>query len=211
MGLFRSRKSRTGERGERKTSVGRPTKADKPRKSGSSHEPGSFRRVLRFAIWLVAGIAVMAGAGYLVTAIWLFPAPLLPSERAVPRLMGLREREAMRQIEQLGLAVTTSREPHVSAGAGIVVWQDPPPGVVAPRSTRVSITVSSGLPHARVPDVRGMDLAMVERLLAAVGLSVDGVDTVAVKARVPGTATGTTPAAGDSLAIGRGVIVHLAR
>ncbi|OGU03759.1 MAG: hypothetical protein A2085_00565 [Gemmatimonadetes bacterium GWC2_71_10] len=212
MGLFRSRKSRAGgdERKERQTTAGRPTNPDQPRKAKSG-ERWSLRRALRFVLWLVAGIAVMAGAGYLVVAVWLFPAPLLPSERVVPRVIGLGEREARRQIERLGLVATAVSEPHPTAAAGLVTWQDPPPGVAAPRDTRVRVTVSSGLPRARVPEVRGMDLAMVERMLAAVGLRIETIDTVAVKGRTPGSATGTTPAAGDSLQIGRGVIVHLAR
>ncbi len=211
MGLFRSRRSRAGgERKERQTTTGRPTNPDKPRKAKPG-APWSFRRALRFVLWLVAGIAGMAGAGYLVVAVWLFPAPLLPSERLVPRVIGLTGREASRQIARLGLVATTVNEPHVTAAAGLVTWQDPPPGVTAPRNTRVRVTVSSGLPRARVPDVRGMDLAMVERLLAAVGLRVEDIDTVAVKGRAPGSATGTTPAAGDSVPVGRGVIVHLAR
>ena len=195
MGLFRSRKSRAGgERKERPTTAGRPTNPNKLRKAKGG-EPWSLRRALRFVLWLVAGIAVMAGAGYLVVAVWLFPAPLLPSERVVPRVIGLGEREATRQLER----------------AGLVTWQDPPPGVTAPRATRVRVTVSNGAPSARVPDVRGMDLALVERMLAAVGLRIETIDTVAAKGRTPGSAAGTTPAAGDSLRVGRGVVVHLAR
>ena len=211
MGLFRSRKSRAGgERKERPTTAGRPTNPNKLRKAKGG-EPWSLRRALRFVLWLVAGIAVMAGAGYLVVAVWLFPAPLLPSERVVPRVIGLGEREATRQLERVGLVATTVSEPHVTVAAGLVTWQDPPPGVTAPRATRVRVTVSNGAPSARVPDVRGMDLALVERMLAAVGLRIETIDTVAAKGRTPGSAAGTTPAAGDSLRVGRGVVVHLAR
>lgn len=213
MGLFRSRKQRaTGKPAERKTTAGRPTRPEpgpEPRKR-RARDPDAFRRFLRYAGLLLAGIAVMAGVGYLVVAIWLFPSPLMPSERVMPRVIGLSENEADRQLGRLGFTVTTAREPHLTAGAGLVTWQDPPPGVAVTTDTRVSVTVSGGMPYARVPDVTGMDLPMAERLLAAVGLRVDAVDTVTIKTQHPGVAAGTTPARGDSLPMGRGVTVHLA-
>lgn len=169
-----------------------------------------WKRALRYAGLLLAGIAAMAGVGYLVAAIWLFPAPLLPSERVVPRVIGLSENEAQRQLERLGFPIEELREPHVTAGPGLVTWQDPPPGVAASTDTRVAISISSGAPRARIPDVRGMTLPMAERLLAAVGLRVEGVDTATAKAQL-GTAAGTTPPIGDSVAVGRGVIVHIVR
>lgn len=214
MALFRGRFAGGGKDGggKRKTDPGRPTREAKPpRPPRGRARGGRPRTVLRFLAWLLAGIAVMAGGGYLVAALWLFPAPLLPSERIVPRVIGMSEREAGRQLQQLGFRVATAREPHPSAGAGLVTWQDPPPGVAAPRDTELRLTVSAGTARARVPDVSGLDLVMAARLLAAVGLRLDGVDTAVVKGRMPGIAVGSTPAAGDSVPLGRGVVVHLAR
>lgn len=213
MGLFKGRFAGRGARtsGEkRKTDPGRPTQEGK-RPRGARAAPRAPHTVLRFFAWLLVGIAVMAGGGYLVAALWLFPAPLLPSERIVPRVIGMSEREATRQLQQLGFQVQTASEPHPTSGAGLVTWQDPPPGVAAPRDTELRLTVSSGTSRARVPDVAGLDLMMAARLLAAVGLRLEGVDTAAVKGRMPGIAVGSTPAAGDSVPLGRGVVVHLAR
>jgi serine/threonine-protein kinase len=194
--------------GKRATDPGRPTQ-DRKRTPRTAHR--SPRTVLRFLAWLLGGIAVMAGVGYLVAAVWLVPSPLLPSERVTPRVIGLTDREAARQLEGDDLVARRVSEPHPSAAAGIVTWQDPPPGVAVPKDSEVRIVVSSGLPRAVVPDVRGMDLALVEQLLGAVGLRVESVDTVVAKGRTPGTAAGTSPSAGDSVPLGRGVIVQLAR
>lgn len=211
MALFRGRFAGGGkDGGKRKTDPGRPTR-EAPRQREARPRGRSPRTVLRFFAWLLAGIAVMAGGGYLVAALWLFPAPLLPSERVVPRVIGMSEREASRQLQRQGFRVASTSEPHPTAGAGLVTWQDPPPGVAAPRDTELRLTVSSGTARARVPDVAGLDLAMATRLLAAVGLRFDGVDTTVVKGRMPGIAVGSTPAAGDSVPLGRGVIIHVAR
>ena len=165
---------------------------------------------LKWALWLVAGIAVTAAAGYLVAALWLFPAPLLPNERQVARVSGMSENDARRELERHGLAAeVTAREPSPGSGEGTVVWQDPPPGVAVPRGTTVKLILSSGLPVVAVPDVRGFDAMFAQRLIAAAGLRVEGIDTLDVKGVPPGAAGGTSPAAGDSVLLGRGLILHL--
>jgi serine/threonine-protein kinase len=163
-------------------------------------------------LWLIVGVAVMAGGGYLVAALWLFPAPLLPNERQVPRLLGMAESDARLDLVRLGFeAVAEGREAHPTSPAGTVIWQDPPPGVAAPRGARVALTVSAGAPQVLVPDVRGYDAALAQRLLTAGGLELDLVDTVTVKGLPPGVAAGTNPVAGESIAVGRGVTLHLVR
>lgn len=166
---------------------------------------------LKWAAWLAAGIAVTAGAGYLVAALWLFPAPLLPNERQVARVGGMMADDARRELERQGLTVeVTGREPSPSVGEGAVVWQDPPPGVAVPRGSTVKVTLSAGLPVVAVPDVRGFEPLFAQRLIAAAGLRVEGIDTLDVKGVPPGAAGATTPAAGDSVLLGRGIILHLA-
>ncbi len=154
----------------------------------------------------------MAGVGYLVAALWLFPSPLLPSEREVPRVLGLGEDEAMRELRRAGFtALAATREPHATASAGTVIWQDPPPGVATPRGSTVELTVSAGLLRVAVPDVRFLDYALAVRMILSAGLRVDGVDSITVKELPPGMALGTVPAMGDSVPLGRGVTLQLAR
>ena len=60
-------------------------------------------------------------------------------------------------------------------------------------------------------DVRGFDESLARRLLAAAGLAVDIVDSVLLKDVPSGVAAGTLPTAGESLQVGRGVTLQLAR
>ena len=167
---------------------------------------------MNWVIYLAIGVAVFAVAGYLVAALVFFPAPLLTNEREVSRVLGLSEREAARDLERNGLRDSvTARESHPSWPAGTVIWQDPPPGVAVPRGTLVSLIVSTGEPQVAVPDVRGYDQDIARQLLAAAGLRVDGVDSVDTKDVPSGIAGSTTPVAGERLATGRAVMIHLAR
>lgn len=153
----------------------------------------------------------MAGAGYLVAALVIFPAPLLPNERAVPRLLGRPFAAAQAELARSGFAaLVADRARHPTAPPGTVIWQDPPPGVALPRGDTVALTVSEGPPHAAVPDVQGLDADLARRLVWGVGLRVEQVDTV--PGRQPADiAVGTTPAAGDSVIAGGAVVLHLSR
>jgi serine/threonine-protein kinase len=160
----------------------------------------------------VGGVAVMAGAGYLLAALVLFPAPLLPNERAVPRLIGEPYAVAQGDLRRLGLAAEVAgHEPSVDARVGIVVWQDPPPGVAVTRGAVVSLTLSEGRPRAAVPDVRGLDADLARRLLWGAGLRVELADTVPGTQQPAGSAAGTTPNAGDSVTTGGTVVLHLSK
>ena len=169
------------------------------------------RRQLRWWLLLLGAVAAMGGAGYLVAALVFFPAPLLPNERQVPRILDRTEVAAARDLARADLATqVAAREPHPSAAAGIVIWQDPPPGVAVPKGFRVALTLSSGPPRVAVPDVRGYDVEMAQRLLAALGLRADTVDTTLV-AQPGGRVASVEPAQGDSVLLGSRVILHLVK
>jgi serine/threonine-protein kinase len=154
----------------------------------------------------------MAGAGYLLAALVLFPAPLLPNERAVPRLIGEPYAVAQGELRRGGLtAEIAGHEPSVDARVGIVVWQDPPPGVAVTRGLAVSLTLSDGRPRAAVPDVRGLDAELARRLVWGAGLRVEQADTVPGSQQPAGIALGTTPGAGDSVTTGGIVVLHISK
>jgi len=166
---------------------------------------------VRRLLWLVLGVALMAGAGYLVAALVVFPAPLLPNERAVPRVLGEPFATAQERLVRAGLAaLVTEREPHPSAPPGTVTWQDPPPGVAVPRGDTVHLTVSDGAPRTAVPDVLGLDADLAQRLLWGAGIRVAQVDTTP-GTQPAGVAQGTTPTAGDSVTAGGTVVLHLSK
>jgi len=167
---------------------------------------------VRWLLWLLGSVAVTAIAGYLLAALVLFPSPLLPSERAVANVQGLALDDAIRALQRRDLvASVATREPHTSVPAGSVIWQDPPGGVAVPRGDTVRLIVSLGASRVGVPDVRGFDIELAQRLIAAAGLRIDLVDTIAMKSAMApsGTVGGTTPAAGDSVASGRGLTLHV--
>ncbi|MFI5281118.1 MAG: PASTA domain-containing protein [Gemmatimonadales bacterium] len=167
---------------------------------------------IRWLLWLLGSIAAMAIAGYLVAALVLFPAPMLPSERTVGEVAGLMEADALRELERAGLVGAVRRQPHALVPEGQVIWQDPPPGVALPRGDSVQLIVSSGLPRVAVPDVRGYDMDVAQRLIVAAGLRVELVDTVkSTPASIapPGVVSGTTPGAGDSVRAGGSLTMHV--
>jgi len=160
---------------------------------------------------LAGGVALTGLAGYLVAALLIFPAPLLPNERRVPRVIGARMDEAQRALQVEGFkAEVADSASHPSYAAGLVTWQDPSPGVAAPRGSPVSLTVSQGAPRRVVPEVHGLDPELAQHLLWAAGLTVGSVDTV--PGTLPaGVAAATDPAAGDSVSVGASVRLHLAK
>ena len=119
-----------------------------------------FKITPRFWRWLGIGVGMML-AGYLTAYLLLFPAPLLPGHQAVPRVLALTLAEAQAEIQKSKLQVSDGgAEPHPTAPAGIVIWQDPPPGVIAPEATKVTLVSSAGPPKIPVPDVSKLDAAL---------------------------------------------------
>jgi len=162
-------------------------------------------------VWKWVGIGVgMLLAGYL-TAFIMFPAPILPGHQAVPRVLGLTVPEAQAEIQKARLQVNDGgAEPHPSAPQGIVIWQDPPPDVIAPEGTKVTLVSSSGPPKIPVPDVGGLDATLAQSLIAAAGLTVSQVESVQAAAPT-GLAMMTRPPAGTALAPGAGLTVVVSR
>jgi len=160
--------------------------------------------------WIGIG-AGMVLAGYLTAYLILFPAPILPSHQAVPRVLGLTMAEAQAEIQKSKLQVTEGgAEPHPTAPAGIVVWQDPPPGIVAPEGTKITLVSSAGPPKIPVPDVAKLDGGLAQSLIAAAGLVASQAESVQADAPT-GLAMLTRPPAGTALPPGASVTVVISR
>jgi eukaryotic-like serine/threonine-protein kinase len=165
------------------------------------------RRALK---WLGLGTGAVL-AGYLTAFLILFPAPILPGHQAVPRVLGLTVSEAQTELEKAHLQGTDGgAEPHPTASQGVIIWQDPPPGVIAPEGTKVTLVSSAGPPKIPVPDVAGLDAALAQSLVTATGLVVSQVESVQAAAPM-GLAMLTRPPAGTVLAPGAGVTVVVSR
>ena len=160
--------------------------------------------------WALALVGAMLG-GYLTAYLFLFPAPLLTRHGVVPRVLGLSLQEASEQLRNVGLQVQDGgTEPHPTAPQGVIIWQDPPPGVTAPAGLRVTLVASEGPPKIAVPDVAGLDGPLAQRLIAAAGLSVAAVESVQAAAP-PGVVMSTRPTATAVLSPGAPVTVVVSR
>ena len=169
--------------------------------------PAARRRATRWALFGLGAVL----AGYLTAYLILFPAPILAGHQVVPRVLGLTLAEATAQVTKAELAVADGgADPHPTAAQGTVVWQDPPPGVIAREGLKVTLVVSAGPPKIPVPDVSGLDVPLAQRLVSAAGLTVSQVESV--QAAAPrGKAMLTRPPAGTVLAPGAGLALVVSR
>ena len=136
----------------------------------------SGRRLLRD--FLIVGTTF--GVGYLIASAWLSPVPLVTKDHAVPRVLELPAGEAERKLKDLDFRTKFDDErPHATIPRGAVVWQDPPPGMILPQNSVVTLVTSAGPQQVPVPDVVGLGLPYAVKVLAAAGLKVGKVDTVA--------------------------------
>ena len=169
---------------------------------------GERRTATRWAL-IALGMVLL---GYLTAFLFVFPTPILHARQTVPRVLGLAVQDAAREIREAGLQVVDGgTEPHPSAPQGIVIWQDPPPGVSAIADGRVTLVSSAGPPKIPVPDVTGLDGSVARRLITAAGLSVAQVESIQVPRVPPGVVGLTRPAAGDALPPGTGVTLVISR
>ncbi|MEP7326291.1 MAG: PASTA domain-containing protein, partial [Gemmatimonadota bacterium] len=132
------------------------------------------RRVLRGTIV----VALACVAGYAVSC-RLYPAPLFSRDHAVPRVLDLGITEAQQRIVSSGFRVkVAAEEPDPRAVKGKVVWQDPPPGTIAPEGAAIELTPSAGPTTILVPDVINFDAEDARKVIQAAGLTAGSEDSV---------------------------------
>jgi serine/threonine-protein kinase len=150
------------------------------------------RERLRIGVILAGALAL----GYLVTCV-AYPTPLVSSDVAVDRLLGLPLEAARTELTRQGFRVRIENpvaDPVIPSGH--VVWQDPPPGTLLPRQgTVVSLTPSSGPAQVAVPDVIGFDLDAARQVVAAAGFRIGTIDSL-VSSTEAGVIVTTRPETG---------------
>jgi serine/threonine-protein kinase len=128
--------------------------------------------------------------------LWLFPSKLFSTDHAVPRLLDLGVTEAKSRLTKAGFRMKLDAEmAHPKAPKGTVVWQDPPPGVVLPPNSPITLALSGGPAPIAVPDVVGFDANLAVRVLQAAGLTIGVTDSLP-SAADPGVVVATRPGAG---------------
>ena len=142
-------------------------------------------------------IALSCLAGYLVSY-RLYPAPLFSRDHAIPRVLDLGITEAQQRMTASGFRVKVApEEPDPRAVKGKVVWQDPPPGTIAPEGASVQLTPSAGPTTILVPDVINFDAEDARRVIQAAGLNAGSEDSVSSSVE-PGVVVATRPGPGVS-------------
>lgn len=156
-------------------------------------------------------IALTFVIGYGVSALWLSPGGVFTKDHSLPRVLELPESQARRKLSELGFRPRLDgQRPSDSFPTGTVIWQDPPPGTVLQPNSVVQLILSAGPTLVAVPDVIGMSLPQAARILAAVGIRVGAVDSLA-GGQERGVVVATRPAAGVGRPRGATVAVVVTR
>jgi serine/threonine-protein kinase len=160
--------------------------------------------------WLLAlGLIIAGGIGgwFLYTKIQ----DQLNSNKpvAVPDVLLLQKDLAKLKVEQAGLVAQIVRGPSDDVPPGQVAKEDPPGGTKIGKGSTVTLTVSTGKPKVKVPNVVGQDVASALTSLAGAGLQPHIVRIYS--SEQPDTVTAQQPHAGDSVVQGTSVRINVSR
>jgi beta-lactam-binding protein with PASTA domain len=127
---------------------------------------------------------------------------------SVPRLIGLKEQDALVRLGQVGLRPKLVYKP-ASAPKSVVISQKPQEGSELVRNGQVTLVIDSGAPKVAVPDVVGKSLAEAQAQLDAQGLN--SAKTEATSTQPAGTVVDEAPKPGVKLAKGSTVTLSVAK
>jgi beta-lactam-binding protein with PASTA domain len=153
---------------------------------------------------LIAGTFIL---GYGISALWLSRGSVFSSDHSLPRVLELPEAQARKKLTDLGFRPRLEGErTNDSFPQGVVIWQDPPAGMVLEPNSVVQLTVSSGPSLVAVPDIIGLNVPQAGKILSAAGVRIGTVDTLP-GGDERGVVLATRPAAGVGRP--RGAAIHL--
>jgi eukaryotic-like serine/threonine-protein kinase len=95
-----------------------------------------------------------------------------PGEVLVPAVAGLRQGQAIKELEDAGLKVTVDQEPSAKVAKDLAIRTLPREATKVTRGTRVRLFVSSGPEQVTVPDVTGLSRDAAEARLRDEGFGV---------------------------------------
>jgi serine/threonine-protein kinase len=160
---------------------------------------GRRGRHLLLALGVIAGTFV---AGYLIAALFIFPAPMFTGGTPLPRVLDLERADAQQQLAEAGFRVRFASEiPDPRRSAGRIVWQEPAPGTILPEGSAVRLTPSAGPSQVTLPDLSGLDVTEASRILNVLGLESIIEDSVTSGSEA-GTVLATRPGPGAARAPG---------
>lgn len=176
--------------------------------AGANNRAQSRPPVLWVWAAIVTVIAVVAAVGF-----WLFnlaPREIIPSNiRTVPDVVGVAQKDAVRDLEKLELKVVLIEESSEEHEAGLVTRTEPRSGTKLVVGDSITVYVSAGPDSVLMPDLLGLSLDDAEASLQQLGLSVGTIteedDPISAKGRVLSSA----PAAGERVAKGEAIAVAI--
>jgi beta-lactam-binding protein with PASTA domain len=183
-------------------------------------EPGN-----RIGLGMLVGILLVALAAAAIVAAWLItrdndekttttvvvttrPKSTTTTRVAVPRLVGLKEQQALLRLGEVGLRPKEVFRP-TKQPKNVVVSQKPQEATEVEKGSRVTLVIDSGAPKVAVPAVTGMTADEAVTKLDAVGL--DSQQTMVTSAKPAGTVVDQAPAAGAKAAKGSLVTLSVAK
>jgi serine/threonine-protein kinase len=168
------------------------------------------RKRRRWAPWLIALAliaAAVAGGWYVYSRVQDELHDTKPVN--VPPLVGLREEQAVDQIEKLGFEAQVEQGSSTEFDAGFVMEQSPKEGVKLPKGETVTIVVSQGAPKTDVPSVVGLTYDQAVDQLAQAKLKAK---SKAVFSEKPaGQVVKQSPKAGESVIEGSTVTLSVSK
>jgi serine/threonine-protein kinase len=135
------------------------------------------------------------------------PKPLV-RKVAVPRVVGLKEPQALVRLAQIGLRPKEVYRP-TKQPKGVVVSQKPREAAEVAKGTQVTLVIDSGAPRVAVPDLTGKSFTAAQAALDKLGL--DSTATQVTSDRPAGTVVDQAPKPGAKLAKGSVVTVSVAK
>lgn len=127
----------------------------------------------------------------------------------VPDISGLKEEDARRLLEKLGLTAWISYEDHSEVAKGVVFRQEPGAGAHVFRGDSVSVIVSSGAGGITMPGVVGQKEKQAREILEDLGFTVVLASEITSDKEEPGTVAEQEPPAGAKVKKGQKVTLKL--
>ncbi|MBE3557089.1 MAG: Stk1 family PASTA domain-containing Ser/Thr kinase [Firmicutes bacterium] len=174
-----------------------------PDEPASSEPPHKKKRHVWW--WMVPAIivALLAGAW----AGWTF---FMPKDVQVPDVRNLPLAQAQAKLQSVGLDQIQTRQQASDQPSGVVIDQNPAPGMMVKANRVMQLTVSSGPQTIAMIDVIGETLAGARNSLQAQGIPIDDAHLKIVNSpsteQPPGTVIDQDPAAGQQVVVGQTVV-----
>lgn len=176
-----------------------------PHFSGTGTASHALTFATRTGVRDPAMLMVLAEVGLLALLVLALALPQLvspPRVVQVPQLVGKSLPDVRADARQAGLSLSVSEQPSDTVAQGVVLRQDPPPNANLKSDRPVRVTVSSGRPAVKVPDLSRRRVEDAHRDLATVGLALGKVEEREVSTQPWGVIVSQSASLGSQLAKG---------